>query len=206
MKIDLAKKYKSYYTAKAKPELINLEEITYLSIEGQGDPSDAEYAEKLSTLYPVAYTLKFMYKAEERDFAVAKLEGQWWFDETKYAAVSMEDTPTKIPRKEWFYRMLIRMPEFVNEQQVNNAIEKVVSKKNLESAREVKLFTIKPTKAVQMLHVGPFDKEPETLQIIMDFCKENKLSRNGLHQEVYLSDFRKTAPEKLKTILREPVK
>lgn len=205
-KTDLTKTYKSYYTAKAKPQLLSIEKARYISISGKGDPSSEQFAGKISALYPVAYALKFMCKAAGNDFTVAKLEGLWWFDEQKFAGVSMEEAPVKIPRAEWEYRLLIRLPEFVSAAQVQAAVETVSVKKKLPLAKEVTYFEMEEGECVQALHTGPFDKEPETLSQIDIFMVVNALGKNGLHHEIYLSDFRKTPPEKLKTILREPVK
>jgi hypothetical protein len=204
-KLDLAKEYKSYYKAKAKPEIVEIEAAQYLSITGKGDPDSEDYAARVGALYAVAYTLKFIYKAQEKDFTVAKLEGQWWYDEARFGHPTMEEAPKLIPRSEWEYRMLIRLPEYVNRESIMQAIKTVVFKKDLSLAEEVALFTMKEGKCVQMLHVGPFSNEPETLKQINDFSAKHQLKRNGLHHEIYLSDYRKTAPEKLKTILREPV-
>ncbi|WOK07982.1 GyrI-like domain-containing protein [Imperialibacter roseus] len=205
-KIDLSKIDKTYYTAKQKPELVTLAPAQYLSIAGQGDPSSKGFAECIEALYSVAYIIKFDWKAAEKDFVVPKLEGQWWFDEDKYGGVSMTDAPTKIPRSEWMFRLLIRLPEFVEKGNVATAASNVVSKKGMELARQVKYFEMNEGNVVQILHVGPFDKEPESLGKLQGFIEANNLKRNGLHHEIYLSDFRKTAPDKLKTILREPVK
>ncbi len=205
-KLDLTKLYKSYYTAKTKPEIVEIEAANFLSIRGKGDPSGELFAEKIQALYPVAYTIKFHFKPLGKDFTVAKLEGLWWFDEEKFTKFSMQEAPQKIPRSEWEYRLLIRLPEFVGEKDVKQAIEKVRAKKTVKYLDEVEFFEMEEGKCVQMLHVGSFDKEPESLEKIMQFCEENKLDKNGLHHEIYLSDFRKAAPEKLKTILREPVK
>ncbi|MBL7717593.1 MAG: GyrI-like domain-containing protein [Flavipsychrobacter sp.] len=205
-KLDLARQYKSYYTAKAKPELVTIPAAQYISITGKGDPSGEEYARRLGALYPVAYALKFMYKALGKDFSVAKLEGLWWYDENKFGNPSMHEAPTTVPRSEWEYRMLIRLPDFVSREHIAPAIETVCFKKKLDLAREVHFFEMHEGTCVQMLHTGPFDQEPETLKHILEFCREHGLKQNGLHHEIYLSDFRKTAPEKLKTILREPVR
>ena len=205
-KLDLVKKYKTYYKAKTKPEIVEIEAAQYLSITGKGDPSGEGFARHIEAMYPLAYTLKFMFKTMDRDFAVPKLEGLWSFDEALYGHVTMAEAPTAIPRSEWEYRLLIRLPEYVEQQHIQQAIETVVFKKNLELAREIELYKMNEGKSVQMLHVGPFDREPETLQIMMAFMEAHGLSRNGLHHEIYLSDFRKTAPEQLKTILREPVR
>ncbi len=203
-KLDLTKKYKSYYTAKTKPELINVEAAQFLSILGKGDPSGAEFGVSISALYTVAYVIKFMCKAEGNDFTVAKLEGLWWYDEEKYKDVTISETPLQIPRSEWYYRLLIRLPEFVNAAHIAMGITTAIEKKQVAGAKDVELHLMGAHKAVQMMHIGPFDKESETLLQINEFMQANNLPRNGLHHEIYLSDFRKTAPDKLKTILREP--
>lgn len=205
-KLDLTKKYKAYYTAKPKPEIVTIPPTRYLSIEGLGDPSQPLFTEKLQALYPVAYTLKFICKSRGQDFVVPKLEGLWWYDENKYPNVTFTGTPTNVKREDWQYRLLIRIPDFVKESDVVNAIAVVQEKKQVEPAGEIRMHELNEGKVVQMLHVGPFDKEPETLQKIYAFTKEHDLKKNGLHHEIYLSDFRKTPPEKLKTILREPVR
>ncbi|MND55480.1 hypothetical protein D3C80_465660 [compost metagenome] len=206
MKIDLTKEHKQYYAAKNTPEIIEIAPAQFLSIEGKGDPSAQEYADLLQALYATAYAVKFIYKGLEKDFVVAKLEGLWWFDENKYSGFGISDAPQKIPRNEWSYRMLIRVPNFVTDVSLKKAVETVTSKKGIALASSVELFKMNEGKSVQMLHIGPFSKEPETLQIMNQFMQEKKLQRNGLHHEIYLSDFRKTPEEKLKTILREPVR
>ncbi|WP_300666118.1 GyrI-like domain-containing protein [Fluviicola sp.] len=205
-KLDLTKEYKAYYTAKNKPELLTIEKASFLSITGKGDPSGQDYAENIQALYSVAYGVKFLCKALGKDFVVPKLEGLWSFDTDKYQGFAMDEAPLKIPRSEWNYRMLIRMPDFVTKEQLEQAIQTVVSKKQIGLAAYVEFYEMEEGKVVQMLHVGPFSDEPETLKQILAFCEEHQLIKNGLHHEIYLSDFRKTAPEKLKTILREPVK
>jgi hypothetical protein len=205
-KLDLTKTCKAYYTAKNKPELAQIEEAQFLSITGKGDPSGQSFADRIQALYSVAYTIKFMNKAIEKDFVVAKLEGLWSFDENMYKNISMTEAPLKIPRSEWNYRMLIQLPEYVTKQQIEAAVQTVLTKKQIALAKEVDLFKMNEGKVVQILHIGPFDNEPETLEQMLAFIKTNKLDKNGLHHEIYLSDFRKTAPDKLKTILREPVK
>lgn len=205
-KLDLTKAYKAYYTAGNQPELVHIPAASLLSIEGIGDPSGQPYADKLQALYSVAYAVKFSCKALGKDFTVAKLEGLWSFDESKYAHLSMTEASLKVPRSEWHYRTMIRMPEFVTAEQLDLAILQVLDKKQLLPVKEITLFQMNEGKSVQMLHTGPFANEPETLQKMMEFIQKHELQRNGLHHEIYLSDFRKTAPEKLRTILREPVK
>lgn len=205
-KLDLTKEYKNYYSAKTKPELFEIGSANYLSIKGKGDPSDKLFAENIEALYSVAYTIKFSFKALDKDFVVSKLEGLWWFDEKKHKDITIAAAPKLIPRSEWEYRLLIRLPDFVGENDISMAMQKVTFKKGIEKAKEVEFYIMNEGKVVQMLHVGPFDKEPESLQKISEVITSLGLKRNGLHHEIYLSDFRKTEPAKLKTILREPVK
>lgn len=205
-KIDLTKQHKSYYTAKTQPHIIDVEPANFLSITGKGDPSSQNFVDTIQALYSTAYTIKFMYKSQNKDFVVAKLEGLWWFDTEKYKVTTMEEAPKLIPRSEWEYRLLIRMPDFVSDESVELAKQQVVAKKNIALAETVSLCLMNEGKCVQMLHIGSFDSEPVSLQKINAFMVENGWERNGLHHEIYLSDFRKTPPEKLRTILREPVK
>ncbi len=205
-KLDLAKKYKPYYTAKVKPEEVVFEEARFLSITGSGDPSGTEFANNVQALYAVAYSVKFISKAEGNDFVVPKLEGLWWFDEEKYKGISMYEAPTAVSRKEWQYTLLLRIPDMVKPADITNAIESVIVKKQLNLANSVQIYHLNEGRSVQMLHVGPFDKEVETLTTLQQFMSRTNLKKNGLHHEIYLSDFRKTPPEKLRTILREPVK
>lgn len=204
-KLDLSKEYKTYYTAKTKPELVTIEKAHFLSICGKGDPSGPAFAERVEALYTTAYTIKFASKAGGKDFVVAKLEGLWWYDEERYGGLTMNEAPVKIPREEWEYRLLIRMPAFVSEQDVVSAVGVVLKKKGIALASDISFFELEEGQCVQMLHVGPFDKELETLQVMKVFMDENGLKQNGLHHEIYLSDFRKTEAGKLRTILREPI-
>lgn len=205
-KLDLSKKYRTYFTAGATPELVEFEKMNFISITGKGDPSGEEFSEKIEALYPVAYAIKFAFKTREKDFVVSKLEGLWWYDEQKYANHTMVDAPADIPRSEWEYRLLIRLPDFVTERDFRKAKEEALKKKKIDLMREVEFYSMTEGKCVQMLHVGPYSTEPETLRQLAEFIQKNDLGRNGLHHEIYLSDFRKTEPEKLRTILREPVK
>ncbi|RQO30630.1 hypothetical protein DBR32_07805 [Taibaiella sp. KBW10] len=204
-KLDLSKEYKPYYTAKTQPEIKTFEKVFYLSIPGQGDPSSAAFAADIQALYTTAYALKFKYKAEGRDYVVAKLEGLWWYDEEQYPNLSIKDTAI-VPRSEWRYRLLLRLPDYVDGAFVEQMKHGLAAEKANPRIIDVAYFTLTEGKCVQMMHIGPFDKEPEILAIMKGFMDAENLGRNGLHHEIYLSDFRKTAPEKLKTILREPVR
>ena len=204
-KLDLTKQFKEYYKATAKPALLTLAPANYLSITGKGDPSGDAFAADIQAIYPLAYTIKFMCKEQGNDFVVPKLEADWWYDETRYKDITAEQAPTSIPRSEWLYRLLIRMPDFVSPEMAASAIETVVNKKGIHGSAKVEWYSTPQQKVVQALHTGPYSTEPETIKRIIDFMQQNNLAKGGHHHEVYLSDFRKTAPEKLKTILREPV-
>jgi hypothetical protein len=205
-KIDLTKIYKTYFTAKTFPEIVDIEAARYISILGKGDPSSEAFLTDIQLLYPVAYAIKFACKYAGKDFTVSKLEGQWWFDEQKFGTFTPAEAPQKVPRSEWEYRLLIRMPDFVDEKTVASAVASAASKKKMPAAERVHFFEMTEGKCIQMMHIGAFADEPVSIQKIMEFALSHGLSKNGLHHEIYLSDFRKTAPADLKTILREPVK
>ncbi|MBO9617820.1 MAG: GyrI-like domain-containing protein [Niabella sp.] len=205
-KSDLTKINRSYFTATTQPELITIAPAQFLSITGMGDPSGNPFKKHIEALYSTAYAIKFASKANGKDFVVSKLEGLWWFDENRFRTPAASETPLVIPRSEWEYRLLIRLPEFVTKKAVQMAQEAVLLKKRLIDVQYLELFEMNEGLCVQLLHQGPFTSEPESLKKITDFTKEQQLARNGLHHEIYLSDFRRTSPEKLKTILREPVK
>lgn len=206
IKTDLLKQYKSDYQAKDKPQLVNISEASYLSICGVGDPSMPDYAARIQVLYAIAYTIKFEYKKMNQDFVVSKLEGQWWFDENRFPGLTISNAPQRVPRNEWNYRILIRIPEYISEMAIRDAKNRYFLKTKNALADQILPFQILAGRAVQILHLGPFDTEPETLTVLGQFISDNQLVKNGLHHEIYLSDFRKTKPEKLRTILREPVK
>jgi len=201
--MDLTKVYHSYYKAKQVVEQVAIEKAGYISITGKGDPSGPAFAGKIEALYSVAYTIKFICKANKHDFVVPKLEGLWWFEGSKL--ISMAAAPLLIPRSEWQYRLMLRMPEFVTADMIASAIRNASQKKQLPTITEVTPFTLPAHESIQILHVGPFEQEPDSLIKLDEFMKQHNLRHAGDHHEIYLSDFRKTPAEKLKTILREPV-
>ena len=205
-KLDLTKQFRQAFTAGKKPEIVELTEANYVSIEGAGDPSGEAFSANIQALYSTAYSIKFTCKANGNDFIVPKLEALWSFDMVRYGDLTMAEAPLKIPRSEWNYRLMIRMPEFVTEELALKMAKTVATLKNIPLANQIEWFTLNEGKSVQLLHTGPFSTEPESLAILSAFMNENKLTHNGQHHEVYLSDFRKTHPDKLRTILREPVK
>lgn len=197
-KLDLTKKYKDYYTAKNSPTFLSFGRINYLSIEGKGEPAGESFIEAVEALYPLAYGLKSICKKQDRDFAVPKLEALWWVKSGKDAL--------KTPRSEWFWKLLIRMPDFLNEEMFQVSQEEVFKKKGLELVKKIRFEIIEEGKCVQIMHTGPYATEPETIERMKRFIKDNAYKETGLHHEIYLSDPRKTTPEKMKTILRQPVK
>lgn len=204
-KLDLSRQYKNYYTAGNSPKMITLDKVNYLSIRGKGDPSSEAFSQHIQALYAVAYAIKFQCKAMSNDFVVAKLEGLWWYDTTQYAGATISTAPQLIPRSEWEYRLLIRLPLFVSVNMVEQCIASTITAKQIPLTKEVHYYEMTEGLCVQILHTGPFNTEPQTLTKLATFMQQENLLQNGLHHEIYLSDFRKTAPEKLKTILREPV-
>lgn len=204
-KLDLSKKLKPYFTAKLQPQLIEIESAQYISILGKGDPSSAEFAKHIEALYTLAFAIKFECKSRNQDFVVSKLEGQWWYDVQKFGKPRMSEAPKLIPRSEWEYRLLIMMPDFVDAALIENKIELCFTKKGIPEIKQIELITLNEGLCIQLLHVGPYDTESESLLKILEFSATTNLVQNGHHHEIYLSDFRKTPAEKLKTILREPV-
>ncbi|MEE1943985.1 GyrI-like domain-containing protein [Pedobacter sp. KR3-3] len=205
-KLELTKQDKAYYSAGSMPALKNLAACNYLSIAGKGDPEGRAFQLVLQALYSVAYSLKFSCKAQGNDFVVPKLEGMWNFEASKYKDISMADAPLKVPRSEWNYQMLIRMPDFVSPRDIDMAKLKVMAKKGLDLVKNVSYFQLPARTVVEMMHFGPFSTEPQSLLQLQQFIEARGLESDGLHHEVYLSNFNTVAPEKLKTILREPIK
>jgi len=197
-KINLTKEYKTYYTAKTVPEIVEFGEIPFLTIDGKGEPGGKEFTSKVEALYPLAYGVKNICKKQGKDFAVPKLEGLWWVESDKPAL--------EVPREEWRWKLLIRMPDFVTSEMVDKAKEEVFKKKRMKLIKEIKFEKIKEGKCVQILHIGPYSTEPESLAKMRKLREKKNLVESGLHHEIYLSDPRKVAPEKMKTILRQPVK
>ncbi len=206
MKADLSKQYKDYYSAKTTPAIISFPAAQYIALIGKGDPNGPLFAANIAAVYGTAYTIKFACKTQGNDFTVPKLECQWWYDEQIYPNLTITDAPNNIPRSDWDYRLLLRLPDFATPTMVTNAADSVFSKKGSAEAKNIAYFQLPPMQAAQILHVGPFATEHDSLIILYNYMQQNNLFRNGPHHEIYLSDFRKTAPEKLKTILREPVK
>ncbi|MGF6845858.1 hypothetical protein QFZ51_001093 [Chitinophaga sp. W3I9] len=197
-KLDLTKEFKQYYTAALVPELVTIEKGLFVTITGKGDPNGPMFSEVTAALYAVAYGIKFSSKQRGRDFTVSKLEGFWWVN------VNTAD-PLQVPRDQWHYELAIRMPDDITRQQFSEAVLAAEKKKKSVFIRQVDLKHIEEGLSVQLMHIGPYSEEPVSLKKMEEFMLQQGLRMNGRHHEIYLSDFRKTAPEKLKTILRHPV-
>ena len=197
-KTDLVKQDKEYYSAKKKPEVREFKKLNFLEISGKGEPAGIEFTKAVEAIYPLAYGIKKIYKLQEMDFAIPKLEGLWWVDSEKNAL--------EVPRSEWHWKLLIRMPDFVTSDNFEQAQEDVMKKKGIGKINEIQFKKITEGKCIQIMHIGPYSTEPETINQMKEFITQNGFIENGLHHEIYLSDPRKTEPEKMKTILRQPIK
>jgi len=176
--------------------------MTYLMVDGTGDPNTAqEYQDAIEALYPVAYTLKFMVKKEQGiDYGVMPLEGLWWTTD-----MSLFDIGNK---GIWHWTSMIMQPEYITEEHVDRAMKEVEKKKKPTALSKVIFNTLHEGLSAQILHTGPFSAEGPTVEKLHSFIKEAGYSFDGLvkkHHEIYLSDFRKTAPEKMNTIIRQPI-
>lgn len=198
-KIDLKKGLKSIYSAREKPEIIDVPEGNFLTYSGRGPPGGKEYSEALNALYSTVYTLKFDQKKKGQDFTVMTLEGLWWWDDDKI--VSLEEAP---PKETWNWTSMIRVPDFVTDEMVKELKPGINEKKGIVVDR-VSLDHFHEGLSVQILHVGPYSDESRTQKILHRFIKDQNYQLRGKHHEVYLSDPNRTSPEKLKTILRHPV-
>lgn len=197
-RLDLRKELKRYYTAKRKPELIDVPEGKFLTILGRGDPNGREYQEAMKALYGLSYTLKFDQKAKERDYTVMHLEGLWWVEGGVF------DLNDPAPREQWRWKSMIRQPDFIAEEMVEEVRPKVREKSG-PKVDEVKLESFHEGLCAQVLHVGPYSEEGPTVQLLHGFIEESGYRPRGDHHEIYLGDPRRTKPENLKTILRHPV-
>jgi hypothetical protein len=196
-KLDLTKEFKAYYTAKTSPEIVKFGEVPFLTIKGKGEPGGKEFTSTVEALYSIAYGVKNISKKQSKDFSVPKLEGVWWVESNRPAL--------EVPRKEWRWKLLLRMPNFVTSEICEKA-KKSSKKKGLELTKEIKFEKMREGKCVQILHIGPYSTEPESLTKMRELVEEKNLIKNGFHHEIYLSDPRRVPEEKMKTILRQPVK
>lgn len=202
-KMDLQKADPNYYKAGSDPEIKDLDPYYYLTVQEKGHPESEPVWKAVEQLYAVAYAIKFNCKAEDMDFKVPKMEGFWWVD----GGLGRQQEMPEIPKDEWNWKFVIRMPDFVEGDHFYRAVQKV-KKKNakLLLADEVKYELINEGRCIQILHIGSYHQEESTVKQVMDYAQKNDLQINGYHHEVYLSDPRKTPEPKLRTIIRYSVK
>lgn len=201
-KIDYKKEWKHLYNPpKTEFTIVDVPRMKFLMVDGHGDPNKAqEYQDAIEALYGVAYKMKFISKKTlERDYVVPPLEGLWW-------AEDMETFSTARDKSQWDWTMMIMTPEWVTVDIFANAVEQVRKTKNPGSLDKVRLEQYHEGLSVQIMHVGSFDDEgPVLAEMHSEFIPGNGYIENGKHHEIYLSDFRRVSPEKLKTVLRQPV-
>ena len=208
MAFDFKKEYKEFYLPKERPEIVTVPRANYAAVRGQGDPNapDGAYQQAIAVLYAVAYTIKMSKKGDHRidgyyDFVVPPLEGFWWQDE-----IDGVDYGNKAGFQ-WY--AVIRLPDFVTRTDFDWAVVEASKKKQLDCSG-AEFLTVDEGLCVQILHVGPFDDEPRSVALMDEHIRqqgyENDFSATRLHHEIYLSDARKAAPEKWRTVIRHPIR
>jgi hypothetical protein len=198
-KIDYKKEFKHLYQASSKDvSIIDVPSMNFLITDGEGDPNTSRsFQSAVQTLFSLSYTLKFMIKKSQHavDYGVMPLEGLWWADDmTRFAE----------RKDEWKWTVMIMQPEIVTTDLVNEAVEQLKKKKGLNCS-EVRFDAFHEGKSAQIMHIGPFSEEGPTIERVHAFIKDQGHALSGRHHEIYLSDIRKAAPEKWKTIIRQPM-
>lgn len=195
-KIDLFREHRDEYVMPKTPTVVRTGPGRYLTVTGTGSPEGEEFKRKLGALYGCAYTVKFAQKKDGKDFKVGILEGLWWTDRGGSDFLSA-------PKTEWHWKLLIRVPESVSVRDLAVAVKALRAKRG--AIDDVKLETIREGRVVQMLHVGAYADEPRSLAAMDEFVRAKGLRYRGAHHEIYLSDPRRVAPSRLRTILRHSV-
>lgn len=208
MAFDYKKEYKEFYMPKKKPELVEVPEMKFIAVRGKGNPNeeDGAYKKAIGLLYGIAFTIKMSKMGVHKidgyfDYVVPPLEGFWWQE----GVIGVDYS-----RKEDFcWISLIRLPDFVTEEDFQWAVDEAQRKKKQDYSK-VEFLTISEGLCVQCMHIGAYDDEPATIAVMDQFIREqgfeNDFSETRMHHEIYLSDARRVAPEKLKTVIRHPIK
>lgn len=196
-KLDLCKKFRSEYVTPKEPVFVLVGPARYLTICGHGAPGGEYFKAHIAALYTVAYTMKMAEKSIGFDYKVCHLEGQWWAEDGC-------DFRTHQP-KEWEWRLMIRVPEFITEKDVDVAVKAVLAKGKAALAGEIRLEEIAEGRCVQILHVGPYAEECSDVEKMHKFAEGKGVHMRGPHHEIYLSDPNRVPKERLRTILRYPV-
>lgn len=208
MAFDFKKEYKEFYMPKNKPEIVNIPKANYIAVRGQGDPNaeDGEYKKAIGVLYAVAYTLKMSYKTDYKidgffEYVVPPLEGFWWQDNIDGFDCENKDSFNWIS--------VIRLPDFITSKDFDWAVETASKKKKLDCS-SAEFLTVDEGLCVQIMHIGSFDSESASIKLMDEYLNENgymnDINEKRLHHEIYMSDARKVAPEKWKTVIRHPIK
>lgn len=208
MAFDFKKEYKEFYMPKNKPSIVDIPKMNYIAVRGKGDPNDidGDYKKSIGLLYGIAFTIKMSYKGTHKieeffEYVVPPLEGFWWQEGTKGIDYSRKDDMEFIS--------VIRLPDFVTKEDFNWAIEEATKKKGIDYSK-VEFLTYNEGKCVQCMHIGSYDDEPATVALMHDYMTENgyelDITDTRLHHEIYLSDPRKCAADRLRTVIRHPIK
>ena len=199
-KIDLKRELREFYAAKRNPSVVDVPELAFLMVDGHGDPNtSADYRDAVSALFSVSYAARFALKrAEVIDYGVMPLEGLWWVPDM--ATFSTAD------KSEWDWTMMILQPNEVTEAVLAEAKASAAAKRSLPALGRLRLERCAEGAAAQVLHVGPYSAEGPTITALHDFIGEQGRELAGKHHEIYLGDPARSAPEKLKTIIRQPMR
>jgi hypothetical protein len=201
-KTDFKKEWKHLYQpSKNEFQVVEVPDLNFLKIDGHGDPNTATaYGEALEALYAVAYRIKFLSKAEGRDYVVPPLEGLWWAEDMELFSAARD-------KSRWDWTMMIMTPDWIPPAEVDQAVSDVGKKKSLPALGKLRWEIYQEGLSVQILHLGSYDDEGPILQRLHQvWMPANGWQFNGLHHEIYLSDPRKVEPSKLKTVLRQPIR
>ena len=208
MAFDFKKEYKEFYMPKNKPEIVNIPKANYIAVRGKGNPNEegGAYQRAISVLYAVAYTLKMSYKTDYKmgrffEYGVPPLEGFWW--QEGICGVDYSNKAT------FNWISVIRLPDFITKKDFDWAVETASKKKKMDCS-SAEFFTVEEGLCVQIMHIGSFDDEPATVTLMDKYLEENGYAKDfsdtRLHHEIYLSDPRKSTPDKQKTVIQHPIK
>ena len=208
MAFDFKKEYKEFYMPKNRPEIVDVPKANYIAVRGKGDPNekDGAYQQAIGVLYSVAYTLKMSYKTDYKidgffEYVVPPLEGFWWQD----GVVGIDYTNKALFK--WI--SVIRLPDFITKKDFNWAVDVATKKKKLDCS-SAEFITINEGLCVQIMHIGSYDDEPASIALMNNYLVANgytiDITDTRLHHEIYLSDARKVPREKLKTVIRHPIR
>lgn len=208
MAFDYKKEYKEFYLPGKKPGIITVPKMNFIAVRGQGDPNkeDGEYKQSIGMLYGIAFTIKMSKKGSRQiegyfDYVVPPLEGFWWQEGVEGIDYAHKEN------FQWI--SVIRLPDFVTNGDFDWAVEEATRKKKTDFSK-VEFLTYDEGLCVQCMHIGPYDEEPATIRLMDEFMKEQgfvlDITDKRLHHEIYLSDARRVAPERLKTVIRHPIR